>query len=185
MLLRIVALIGVLLTGVVSHAGSSRHSIHPSATVADLRVLSTASVALKPEPRSQVLAWLARQRAVRWVRIASDGQTLDVHFRDGRMAAILPPTFGSVNLAAAAHHAAPRFHPAVRLQASPSHRALVLEPVDTELGLGPNAGDPEASRLKAAGFSVDSLYDTQVTVNSMAGISGYNVVYMHTHSYSS
>jgi hypothetical protein len=38
------------------------------------------------------------------------------------------------------------------------------------------------NQLQAAGFQVDQLYDTQVTVNVMATLSQYDVVYMHTHS---
>src|SRR5260370_34245960 len=60
---------------------------------------------------------------------------------------------------------------------SPAGRALVLEPFATQLGLGPGAGDPEVSKLQAAGFDVTELHDTAVTVQVMATFWQYNVIY--------
>ena len=65
---------------------------------------------------------------------------------------------------------------------SPAGRALVLEPFATQLGLGAGAGDPEVSKLQAAGFDVTELHDTAVTVQVMATLWQYNVIYANTHS---
>ena len=57
-----------------------------------------------------------------------------------------------------------------------------MEPFATELGLGSNAGDLEKNALQAAGYSVDELYDQQVSLASMTILHTYNVVYLETHS---
>jgi hypothetical protein len=61
-------------------------------------------------------------------------------------------------------------------------RAAVLEPFATELGLGADAGSPEASALQSSGFSVDRAVDEQVSVLALTSLPSYAVVYMHTHS---
>ncbi len=73
--------------------------------------------------------------------------------------------------------------PMSRFQDSPSGaRALVLEPFATELNIGSHAGDAEVDDLQAAGYAVDQLYDTNVTLATMKTLPNYNVVYMLTHS---
>jgi hypothetical protein len=126
-----------------------------------------------------VLGWLRRQPAVAGALLGEDGKTLDVRFRDGQQAAILPRSLGTATLTPDGLRLLNR--PLARSDA-PGGKALVLEPFAAELGLGPNAADPEITQLKNAGFSVDSLYDTNVTVATMGLMPRYNVVYMHTHS---
>lgn len=65
----------------------------------------------------------------------------------------------------------------VSAQAPPA-RALVLLPFATQLG----PPDPEVNALRSAGFQVDVVVNTDVTVQTLMSISRYNVVYLHTHS---
>lgn len=144
----------------------------------DARVLSQASLQLRHDAPASVTRWLRRQSVVESALVGRDRQTIDVRFRDGMRAAILPrlqrfvtvPQLGSL-----ARSAAPAAVPGAA-------QAAVWEPFATELGLGAIAGDVEVQQLQAAGMVVDQKYDTNVTVAQLASMSNYNVVYMHTHS---
>jgi uncharacterized membrane protein (DUF2068 family) len=146
-------------------------------TSADTAVLGAASLRLRGETSSAVISWLTRQRGVRSAALGPDHRTIEVRFRDGGQAAILPSLTTTVRLGGLR----PLLRAAAPAQA-PGARAAVWEPFATELGLGPHAGDVEVQLLQAAGFSVDQAYDTTVTVASMASLASYAVVYMHTHS---
>ncbi len=143
----------------------------------DLHLLRTASQSLAQHTRPQVLRWLHKQPGVRAAAIGADGRTINLTFRDGMQGDILASQLKPVKVAfrGEARMAAP-----AQQSAAPS--ALVAEPFATELGLGGNAGDVEVHDLQVAGFRVDQLYNTQVTVASMLSLANYNVVYMHTHS---
>ncbi len=146
----------------------------------DAAVVSSASQKLGPWSQSRALHWLRHQPGVASAAVGRDGQTVSIRFTDGLRGAVLPrtATLARLSLPSVRLGARPRLRP----HQTPGGRAIILEPVATELGLGPNAGDIEVSDLKAAGYTVDQLYDTQVTVSAMLTLPRYNVVYMHTHS---
>jgi len=143
----------------------------------DLHLLRTASQSLAHHTRPRVLQWLHNQPSVRSAAIGPDGRTINLVFRDGMQADILPSQLKPMKLAfrAEARTVAPAQQSAV-----PS--ALVAEPFASELGIGGNAGDVEVHDLQVAGFRVDQLYNTEVTVATMLSLANYNVVYLHTHS---
>lgn len=144
------------------------------------QVLEHASLLLGHEPPARVIGWLHGQPSVRQVRLGPDGQTLHIFFRDGRDAYILPAHISGVRLPLDSSGGLPR--PLARSRQQAGARAAVLEPFATELNMGAGAGDPEVKALQQAGFQVDQGYDQAVTVNTMASLSSYNVVYMHTHT---
>jgi hypothetical protein len=144
---------------------------------ADRKVALSASRIGIRGPR-QARVWLQRQTSVRAVQTGTDGQTLDVHFRDGGELILVPR---------AMHRTAIQVHPTtmrtlLSTRDSTPGKAIVLEPFADELGLGSDAGQGEIAPLQAAGFSVDVLRNSQVTVASMENLSNYSVVYMETHS---
>lgn len=143
----------------------------------DLHLLRMASQSLAHHTRAQVLRWLHTQLGVRSAAIGVDGRTMNLMFRDGMQADILPSQVKPVKLAFSvkARTGAPA-------QQSAVPAALVAEPFASELGIGGNAGDVEVRDLQVAGFRVDQLYNTQVTVATMLSLGNYNVVYLHTHS---
>lgn len=143
----------------------------------DLHLLRMAAQSLAHHTRAQVLRWLRTQPGVRSAAVGADGRTMNLMFRDGMQADILPSQVKPVKLAfrVKARTGAPA-------QQSAVPAALVAEPFASELGIGGNAGDVEVHDLQAAGFRVDQLYNTQVTVASMLLLANYNVVYLHTHS---
>jgi hypothetical protein len=126
----------------------------------------------------QARAWLRRQPTVAALQMGRDGQTLDVHFRDGAELALLPR---SVHRTAIRVRAS-ALRPLISAHDTPAGKAIVLEPFADELGLGSDAGAGEVAPLQAAGFSVDVFRNTQVTVATMETLSNYSVVYMETHS---
>jgi hypothetical protein len=152
----------------------------------DGRVVRQAAMRLGHAGPRHVLSWLRHQSAVQRALVGRDGRTLEIHFRDGGEILLLSRwtgrtainALGGVHLPRIGFHTSPRSNPAAH--ASP--RAAVLEPFQTELHLPPNAGDPEVSTLQSAGFQVDQATDQQVTVDLMATLSQYNVVYSHTHT---
>ncbi|MBV9279241.1 MAG: hypothetical protein JOZ41_04095 [Chloroflexi bacterium] len=76
-----------------------------------------------------------------------------------------------------------RLHALVRVGDNAARgRAIVLEPFASELGRGASAGDAQASALAQAGFHVDELKDSAVTVGVMETLGSYSVVYIETHS---
>jgi len=143
----------------------------------DLHLLRTASRSLADNSRPQVLRWLRRQAGVRSAAIGADGRTVNMVFRDGMQADILPSQLRPMKLA---FRREARTAALAQQSAGPS--ALVAEPFASELGLGGNAGDVEVHDLQVAGFRVGQLYNTQVTVATMLTLANYNVVYLHTHS---
>jgi hypothetical protein len=168
------ALILALTSGFVA---ASPRSVATASGSTDARILSTASLQRGRDGSHVVTRRLRLQPAVESASLGRDHQTVDVRFRDGMHAAILPRLQRNVALT--------RLRPFVRTAAptgGPAAQAAVWEPFAAELGLGPNAGDVEVQQLQAAGFAVDQKYDTNVTVAQLALLSHFNVVYMHTHS---
>lgn len=130
----------------------------------------------------RVAAWMAgRDKSVARAALGRDGRTINIRFRDGLRAAILPAT----SLAPAKPEAPSRSY----LAASPARsghdaqgkKALILEPFATE-EIGVHDAIAESADLQRAGFTVDQLSDGNVTVASMASLSQYDVIYMHTHA---
>jgi hypothetical protein len=176
MIVRAGAVAAVLLSALVpSHRQAGAQPWSPT----DNAILSSASSRLAHTAPPTILAWLNRQHAVENAAIGRDGRTIDIVFRGGTEAAILPASLAWSGTPA--QQSTRRFRPLARAQSSVG-RALVLEPFATELTLGPHAGDIEVNDLQYAGFHVDQAYDEAVTVSSMASLSHYNVVYMLTHS---
>src|SRR2546423_1098302 len=96
----------------------------------DSRILSQASLQRGHAAPAAVAGWLRRQPAVRSASIGRDRQTVDVRFRDGLQAEILPRLQRYV--------AIPRLRLLARPAApsnAPSAQAAVWEPFATELGL--------------------------------------------------
>jgi hypothetical protein len=153
---------------------ASPHTVASAAGTPDARVLSRASLQRGHDAPKLVI----RQPAVVSASIGNDHQTVDVRFRDGMRAAILPRLQRYV----AVQRLAPLARSAAPTKVPSAPQAAVWEPFAAELGLGPNAGDVEVQQLQAAGFAVDQKYDTNVTIAQLATLSRYNVVYMHTHS---
>lgn len=130
--------------------------------------------------------WLNGQRSVQSVRLGA-GAAIDIRFRDGGELLVLSRSFST------GRGALPRpalLQPRVALlrqtsrdsrQVGPA-RALVLEPFADELGLGSDAGLQEANDLTRAGFQVDVLRNSAVSVATMATLSSYSVVYFETHA---
>ena len=177
-MLRPVLLFVIVVAGLV---GIPRGAASASYDAQDGNVLGMASMRLGHQSMSRVLGWLRHQPSVRSALRGDDGRTVDIRFRDGSRAAILPSTFSRVRLPLAL------LHPHLQLlsrQGAPAGaaRALVMEPFASQLGLGPQAGDAEVGDLQSAGYSVDQLYDTQVTLKALTTLSQYNVAYMQTHA---
>jgi len=172
---RVLLLVSLCFATFASRSGPSPRAHAQSG--GDLNLLRTASQSLAHTTRPRVLRWLNNQPSVRSAAIGADGRTINLLFRDGMQADILASQLKPVKLA---------FRGEVRMaaptQQSAGPSALVAEPFASELGLGGNAGDVEVHDLQVAGFRVDQLYNTQVTVASMLSLANYNVVYLHTHS---
>lgn len=177
-MLRPVLLLVLVAVGLV---GIPRGAASASYDAQDGNVLGMASMRLGHQSMGRVLGWLRHQPSVRLALRGDDGRTVDIRFRDGSRAAILPSTFSRVRLPLAL------LHPHLQLlsrQGAPAGaaRAVVMEPFASQLGLGPQAGDAEVGDLQKAGYSVDQLYDTQVTLKALTTLSQYNVAYMQTHA---
>ncbi len=175
---RPVLLLVIVVAGLV---GIPRGAASASFAAQDGNVLGIASMRLGHQSMGRVLGWLRHQPSVRSALRGDDGRTVDIRFRDGSRAAILPSTFSRVRLPLAL------LRPHLQLlsrQGAPAGaaRAVVMEPFATQLGLGPQAGDAEVGDLQSAGYSVDQLYDTQVTLKALTTLSQYNVAYMQTHA---
>jgi hypothetical protein len=177
MIPRVILLVAALFATFGAAPGSSQAAPKPSP---DRQILGRASLLVGHERAAQVATWLSHQQAVGWARVGKDGHTLDVRFRDGFHAMVLPKRLSTTRLPIAPRQRS--FQTLSHLQQTPSGKALVLEPYAAELGLGSYAGAAEYSDLQSAGFQVDQAYDTNVTVATMATLPSYNVVYMHTHS---
>jgi hypothetical protein len=177
---RLVLLLAIVLAGLALNQ-SPRTSAAPLNSVADSQALRTASVSLRHHKPQAVLRWLQRQSAVSHAARGRSRGSVAIYFRDGTRGYILPSWSKSTKISIQGAHLRLHLRPLSRSH-GPAPRALVLEPFAIELGLGATAGDPEVKQLQAAGFQVDQLYDTAVKVSTMATLSQYNVVYMHTHS---
>jgi len=176
--LRPILLLVIVFAGFV---GIPRGAASASDSAQDGNVLGIASMRLGHQPVSHVLAWLRHQASVRSALLGDDGRTVDIRFRDGSRAAILPSTVSKVRLPLSLLHA--HLHPLSGDHApAAAAPAVVMEPFASQLGLGPHAGDTEVSDLQSAGYSVDQLYDTQVSVNALTTLAQYNVTYMQTHA---
>jgi hypothetical protein len=160
--------------------GISPHIVHSQSRVsADDRTLREAAHSLQRQGIGQVERWLQQQASVASAMLGTDGQTLDIRFRDGEHAALLSSTLKPIRVNTRS------LYPNTRTfsqPAAPGARALLLEPFATQLGLGPGAADAEANFLHTAGFAVDELSDAQVSVSAVRSMPLYNVVYMQTHS---
>lgn len=151
-----------------------KHSAHAALSLVD-RHLAYSATSRVARGRMSAVRWLRRQPAVR--RASLTGRTVDISFRDGADLLVLPRT-------SAAGPREPGFHTQMThvRQSSGTARALVLEPFADELGLGADAGQQEADLLSKAGFTVDILRNSAVTVQVMETLSNYSVIYMETHS---
>lgn len=178
LLLRPVLLVGVVFAGLI---GLPRGTASASYAAQDAHVLRTASMRSGHQKMSRVLAWLRRQPSVESALRGTDGKTVDIRFRDGSRAAILPSSLSRARVPLPLLHSDAQLLSRGHAPAATA-RAVVMEPFATELGIGPHAGDVEVSDLQSAGYTVDQLYDTQVSVNSLTTLSQYNVVYMQTHA---
>lgn len=170
--IRAFSLLSVALAGFL--AGSPR-SISRTYTSGDLHILRLASAGLSHQHPAQMLRWLRHQPAVRSTEWVAASHTLDVTFRDGFNSAILSRSLGTV---AVPHQSVFR---TMSRSYAPGARALVLEPFASQLGLSQTA-NVEVSDLQSAGFQVDQAANTAVTVATMANLSHYSVIYVHTHS---
>lgn len=139
----------------------------------DRRIAYAATARAARHPRAAI-RFLDRSRVVGWAQL--NHETIDIHFRDSAELLILPRSKRRARSGAL-------FHDMTRLrQTAGTPRALVLEPFADELGLGADAGQREADILSQAGFNVEILRNSAVTVQVMETLSSYAVVYMETHS---
>lgn len=166
-----------LIVMAVAAAGYLGLGAHQNTLPGHSRLIRSAALRLAHQTPWQVKAWLQSQPGIRFAGVGRDSKTVDIVFSDGMQGAILPSKLTSVPVILPGT----RLHPLARTRAGAA-RAIVLEPFATELGLGPSAGDPEITQLGGAGFSVDRLYDTQVSVSTMSTLWQYNLVYDETHS---
>jgi hypothetical protein len=148
----------------------------PPTRAADMQVLGTVARSLTSP--SGAVEQLAQSRTVKNATLGSDGRTVEIIFRDGTRAAILPgaseltQVTGRVSPLASSHDDS----------LGPAGRAEILEPFATELQLNPSIDDPEIASLQNAGFSVDRLVDADVTVEAMLNLDRYRVLYLNTHT---
>lgn len=142
----------------------------------DIRLIQTASNQVDRGGMLGLQRWARGHSGVRSVGRGPDGHTITLDLADGVRASLLAGPISRVRLSPSG------LRPRMRMAAPGQPRAVVMEPFATELGLGSNAGDLEKSALQGAGYSVDQLYDQQVTLASMAALHTYNVVYLETHS---
>lgn len=173
LILRITTLaIGLLwpFTGTAAQATASLR------LAADTRLLRRAAQAASHEGSGTLLRWLRDRRLVRSATLGLDGRTIDVTFRDGVQTAVLPSTPRSARILP------PPVPVAFRrtLAATGGPRAIVLDPFARNPGF--DTGEAEVVDLQRAGFHVDHLVNEAVTVNVMASLSNYDVVYLDTHS---
>lgn len=180
MLPRLLLLISVLVPGLSSIEGqSASHAGLRTLSGQDRRVLREASLSLRRQSLTQVQHWLSRKKDVRTAALGADAKTLNIVFDDGANAAILPAwprdTRRSWAIPLMRNPMSTEGNP------SPSQKALVLEPFASD-EIGTHDADPEINVLQANGFKVDQLSDTSVTVDEMASLWKYNVVYLHTHA---
>jgi hypothetical protein len=178
MLARALLLVALLVALLATNRGNASAADPDSATI------RSAAVFLGRHSYPQTKHWLSRQPSVENVTLAADGTTVMVTFRDGRHALILGALTGSATRARPSRLPLRRLQPLSRLAANPGGRALVLDPFSSELviGTGGAALDPVPATLRSAGFQVTQLIDTSVTVDVMATISQYNVVYIYGHT---
>ncbi|MGI8824248.1 MAG: hypothetical protein ACR2JC_01115 [Chloroflexota bacterium] len=165
-------ILSVLLAGKFGTSGDAS-SFHLGT---DLGLVRVVGAQLDRAGLPAVRRWMRVHPQVRSAALGADGKTVMLTFPDGVHAALL------TSVQRRARTLPETFGPQVQVRAPVGGRALVLEPFATELGLGSTAGDPEVQALKKSGFTVDQLYDEQVTLSSMATLHTYDVVYMQTHS---
>lgn len=174
-LIRLLLLAGALFIVPASHGAPTRLTLLLSGKDASLLRHAAATAA-----GGQTIGWLRTQSAIERATIGPDHQTIEVTYRDGSRAAILPASRSRTINPLPPELVAPR------LTTVAAHgivgRAVVLEPFASQLNVGPRAGDAVVAQLRAAGYSVDQGYDGAVTVGTMASLATYNVVYMLTHS---
>ncbi len=147
----------------------------PWFTSADASVLHRAALLMAHHSPQSVARLLRRDHAVTSAAVGRDGKTLTLVLPDGVPAAILPRLSRRATLV-------PALRTLARSHAGTGAKAIVLEPFHAELALPDAEGPNEAAALRAAGFSVETLTDQQVTVQTMLSLSQYNLVYMLTHS---
>jgi hypothetical protein len=129
----------------------------------------------------QAIGWLRGQADVSRVALGEDRQTIEMDFRDHARFFVFPKVEEAPRRAAPANQQA-RIVPSIRQAGPAAKRAIVLEPFATDLHLGPDAGKAEVDSLQQAGFQVDVLRDTDVTIPVIEKLSDYSVVYMESHS---
>lgn len=123
---------------------------------------------------------LARtQSRVAVALLGPDRRTIELRFRDGARAGLLPPTLATTGVSALPL----RTLVMARQVTSPGPaRAVVLEPFAKQLQEGDTAGQAQADTLTRAGFKVDIYRNSQVTVKLLLSLSQYSLVYMKTHA---
>jgi hypothetical protein len=195
MTLRFLVLVAIISAGL---GFGTRHT-QASSTSADVRVLTSASLKLRSHSRGFVIHWLRGQPVVGAVALGRDGETVDIHYRDGFHAVIVPRSIGTVSLSGGGRDG--RLHisqtdgrrSSLRvLKDSVRPRVLPRQPVAARAGVflpfafetgGPDEANPEISDLVAAGFQVDApVLNTDATIQRLESLAQYNVVYMVTHS---
>ncbi|GAC1632198.1 MAG: hypothetical protein NVS4B2_16820 [Chloroflexota bacterium] len=173
MLLRVPLAVALLIAG---FQFSSTKSSTSASIGGDVRLVKSAAQTFDRGGLPALRAWAHRHPDAVAVRRGPDGRTLTLQFRDGIRGSLLSSRLSRVRVPIQ------RFRSHERFFAPGTARALIMEPFATQLGLGPNAADPERNALQNAGFAVDELFDQQVTLASMAAIHSYNLVYIETHS---
>ncbi|HEX8918316.1 MAG TPA: hypothetical protein VF898_07425 [Chloroflexota bacterium] len=174
-IIRLVLAAALALGGAKASERSPAHQVRWAADRSVLREASMSLARLKPE---RTVTWLRSRHRVASAALGADGRTVNILFRDGVRAAVLPS--GAAATPAAGKRLLDTRH-TDRDQSRSTGRALVLEPFATE-EMGAHDGDPIAADLQSAGFQLDQLYDSAVTVAEMSKLSQYNVVYLHTHA---
>jgi len=161
-------------------AGGANRNAFASVGTGSSRVLTAASRMLAHQTPSRVVRWFEHQPGIAAATVESDRRSIDIRFRTGLQAVILPSTH---HVSAVSRPLGRSAHPFDSTPSVSGHgrRALLLLPFATEMGLLGHA-DREAALLRAAGFTVDALTDANVNVDQLVHISSYDLGYMVTHS---
>lgn len=169
----LVLVLGLIPGAVRSDGGTPMPRIRP--------VMVQAQMRLARQPERTVVAWLRRQRTVAWATM--DRGAVHIDFRSGLQAQILPADHLR-SLPARRVRLAPLAPRGQSLPSAPlgaGRRALLLFPFAADLDVEAHANAVQAE-LRAAGFSVDRLDGSAVTVGTMASMTHYDLVYDVTHS---
>jgi hypothetical protein len=174
-MIRPVLLLVIVVAGLVGIPGAASASF----AAQDGNVLGIASMRLGHQSMGRVLGWLRHQPSVR--------SALRGRWPDGGHS--LPRRVASCNFAEYLQSGTATSGPSPSPPATALARALRRRgprrgdgAVCNSVRTRPQAGDAEVGDLQSAGYSVDQLYDTQVTLKALTTLSQYNVAYMQTHA---